>query len=676
MRRTLGTRAGQPAQRQPGAVAAAAAWSAIDAAGAPDGVTFWARRDERVGLLRVDAQGEHLVCEPQFVDVWNFEHGVATVSVDSEGKLGLVGPDGRWLMPPTFDEVSFEANGFARVEVDKRYGFIDRAGRWALEACWLDAGDFTAQGVAPVRSEAGWGLVRDGRHGLLDAAGQPIVPCEYDALEAFAPAHFGPGLTYHAAGIACTLRRDGAGRRYGLFDLVAGREIGPCRHSWPAMFGWGSQHGWLIAEEDPARPPTGDLRWMRMGVLRADGSTLFPRAYAWIATRMMGEDDFGMYLRHELHGHWHKGEPAQAVRSDDDATVWLHADGREQSHVDHARERRAAGDRAAAEEFAGRLRDGEGVPQDVGAAREWFGFAAGVPEQGDVADPSVAHAAGRVRAMCALSSMLRDGDGGPVDAVAARAWLRLALKRGGKDDGEVHALLAHLHGQGLGGAPDLERARHHYRIAVRNGSRMGFYNLGQMCLAGEGGPVDLDEAADCFRKSDAHGSPIGTYQLGVVLGKRAQAATDTVAAGALWKESGYFLRKAAEHDDARLRAWACRDLARLHLRGVLGPNGVREARPWLVLGADPAIGGDSDGHDEVRAECVALLADRIHGPVDSPLHDPVDAQRWRRTAAAVAAPAGPPELSEVLGLGAVSRLLGRLFGRKPRGRDDPSDPSA
>lgn len=437
---------------------------------------------------------------------------------------------------------------------------------------------------------------------------------------------------------------------------VDGRMIVPCRHAWLAPVGDDGKLGWLVADPMAGPVPDGCDDPMRMGVLRPDGSVLVAQDFAWIASRDVGDGGFGYLPPHCLAKAWAAGKPAVAARWDADGYRWLHADGREQSDIEHARERRVAGDRAAAEAFATRLRDGDGMAPDLVAAREWFAFASGAPDGSDLRDASTAHAAGRVSAICQLAPMLRDGVGGPADPAAARAWLQLALQRGGKRDHEVHAQLGYLHVKGLGGARDFDKARHHFGIGAREGSTRAAYSLGLMCKAGEGAPVDLAAAERHFRDGDARGNLDASHQLGDTLSRQAEADDET-ADGPRWREAAHYLRKVAEQDDARLRAHAALALARLHLRGALAGDGVRQARPWLAVAIEQS-GDDAD----VRGDAVDLLVDRVLGPPDSPLHDAAEARRWR----AEIAPAGPPEPGAIAsaGLDAVSRLLGRLFGRK------------
>lgn len=480
-----------------------------------------------------------------------------------------------------------------------------------------------------------------------------------DAAHPVFPFHASTSRIYEVPDALRTMRRVAGGRVFGVFDERAGREVVPCRHAWLALFGWGDEHGWLVAD------PAGDDS-MRMGVLRAEGGVLFAQDYAWIASPMLGENDFGPMPPHGLHRAWHAAQPVQAVRIRDDAYVWLHRDGREASHAEHARERRAAGDRAAAEQFAGHLRDGEGVAQDLAAARDWFGFAAGLAEGGDPTDPSRAAPAGLASAMGGLAVMLRSGQGGPADHVAARAWLLRAFERGGREDVEVNFQLARMLDLGQGGAADPERARRHYGIAAGRGYRPAIFNLGLMHMQGTGGPVDVDEAIRLFRDADALGDIDASYHLGGLLAQRAAEAGEAPASPA-WLEAAYFLRKCAENDAARDQLLACYSLGRAHVDGSLGPDGPRHALPWLLRGAELAGGADPD--PVWLRHCAGLLADKVYGPADSPVHDPAEASRWVRIwrPDAPPPPAGPPDLSAMAGagLGAVSRWWKRLFG----GRD-------
>lgn len=117
-------------------------------------------RDGRRGYL--DARTGKEVIAGRWTRAWNFSEGKGAV-VDDEARLGFIGPDGTYVIPPSFRyrsgvDVLFR-NGYCPVSGENGLlGFIDTAGGWvhppsfkvvrpAGEDAWL------------VQGNEGWGLL-------------------------------------------------------------------------------------------------------------------------------------------------------------------------------------------------------------------------------------------------------------------------------------------------------------------------------------------------------------------------------------------------------------------------------------------------------------------------------------------------------------------------------------
>ena len=78
--------------------------------------------------------------------------GVAVVS--EGGKFGCIDISGSSILPPGFDEINTECNGFMRFRVNDLYGFLDSRGKIVIPPQFHEAEDFHG-GMARVRDEAG-----------------------------------------------------------------------------------------------------------------------------------------------------------------------------------------------------------------------------------------------------------------------------------------------------------------------------------------------------------------------------------------------------------------------------------------------------------------------------------------------------------------------------------------
>lgn len=125
-----------------------------------------AHRNERsVGLVRPDGTW---IVEPAPVEAperWRTGYGPVDglVSVEVVGSgWGLVDPQGRTVLPPTFQALGRPAEGLVPAQRDDRYGYIDRSGAWVIPPRWLRAEPFS-DGAALVEGGDGDRLIgRDG----------------------------------------------------------------------------------------------------------------------------------------------------------------------------------------------------------------------------------------------------------------------------------------------------------------------------------------------------------------------------------------------------------------------------------------------------------------------------------------------------------------------------------
>jgi len=137
-----------------------------------------------------------IVIPPRFKDACSFSEGLAVVYVVmgkeeiSEGdwstsneiiKSGFINHKGEYAIIPQFDRAFGFHNGIAAIEIDSKWGFIDKTGtRFILpqfedvEPRWQ-----FSNGLALVKSKGKWGYI--------DKRGYFCIPAKFDEAEPFSP---------------------------------------------------------------------------------------------------------------------------------------------------------------------------------------------------------------------------------------------------------------------------------------------------------------------------------------------------------------------------------------------------------------------------------------------------------------------------------------------------------
>ena len=269
-------------------------------------------------------------------------------------------------------------------------------------------------------------------------------------------------------------------------------------------------------------------------------------------------------------------------------------------------------------------------------------------------------ATGDARAQYLLATMLRKGQGGPVDSAGAvnwyqksakggevYAWLALAemafanqgglasidgrpflLKAVGKGSTEAKTVLGQVFTSGLGGPLDLEQAKSWYIKAIIDGSVQAKQLLGNL-LFGQGEDA---KALALYREAANEGDARSAYQAGIILADPESPLYDQSAAAPLieqaamaalpeamtaWAifalqedpprpaEAARWLRKAAETDDGEGQY--------LYAIALAKGEGVLKDRETAYEWAVRAVRHDPQ-NSEYRALAVAL-GSALPGPV-------------------------------------------------------------
>lgn len=623
-----------------------------------------------IGLLGDDGRWRAApdAITPRVQELWSFSG--RWCAARSGEQVGVIDSAGQWTVAPGHDGVdSIRATGIGIAQSGETRRLIDvRSGKALTDPLdvlvWQDwpgvfVGARKAAGTmgwwnedGSVKIAAAWdditmrtetpqriAVSRDGRVGLVDAAGKELVPPRYDGVEMFTPMSHDRGSPAARGEIACISTGDETSGKRGVWSVAEGRELVPCIYDFlypmPLFHAEGNTtHGFLAANLAPGHTATNPLP-LYVGVLRADGSALHPLTHAWIGARYDSTTTLdAMQQGRALFDVWSRNEPVQAALTDEDHYVWLTRDGTRTDDREVRERQFAAGDFAAAYALACQYRDGDGVPQDAALVERWMLLAAGQPAS--VFDPpaqgffrrllgakpaspllpSNPDPRGDVRAICALCHQLVSTLD-PERRAAARAWLELVNADAGRASAEAQMLLGFLLFDESRGAADDARAFEYATRAVARGNTVASFNLGLMHEYGRGTAASLAEARKHYTVASKAGDTAADFGLGRVLMAEAMAVSPPNAK-TLMKQAAYHLQQAMESDTATTVRGARTLLAQLHWDGL----GVKQQRERAVaLLRESAEDGDGDA--------IRFLAETVYGSDTSPYHSPGDAAHWR-----------------------------------------------
>ena len=101
-------------------------------------------------------QGEiKYVIKPQFDDAEDFSEGLARVFIYDQGRYGYINREGQ-VVAKQFDDARSFSEGLARVEIDSKWGYINKAGQVVIKPQFDYADDFS-EGLTLVRVDDKWG---------------------------------------------------------------------------------------------------------------------------------------------------------------------------------------------------------------------------------------------------------------------------------------------------------------------------------------------------------------------------------------------------------------------------------------------------------------------------------------------------------------------------------------
>lgn len=155
--------------------------------------------NDRTGFINI--KGE-IVIAPQFDYAHRFHNGLALVQINGKnvsqtkrstyytgGKYGYIDKTGKFVIEAKFIIAQDFSEGLAAVGMPTRnggrsFGYIDTTGRMVIKPRFQEAGDFN-EGTASVRVNDKWGVI--------DRRGKFIIPPKYDLVDSFIE---GIGMAY------------------------------------------------------------------------------------------------------------------------------------------------------------------------------------------------------------------------------------------------------------------------------------------------------------------------------------------------------------------------------------------------------------------------------------------------------------------------------------------------
>lgn len=129
-----------------------------------------------IGLYKwgfINTEGK-MVIEPTFKEVDYFYEGFARAKKDDE--WGLIDKKGNWVIKPNYSGLYRVSNGLVQFEKKNKYGFMNTEGKVIIDNDYEDATYF-ANGVAAVKKK--------GLYGVIDKTGKEIIPFKYTMLGSF-----------------------------------------------------------------------------------------------------------------------------------------------------------------------------------------------------------------------------------------------------------------------------------------------------------------------------------------------------------------------------------------------------------------------------------------------------------------------------------------------------------
>lgn len=129
----------------------------------------------KLGTKVIDTDGNEIVPRGKYNRISDFSDGLAAVELDN--KYGFIDKTGKEVVPPKYDSASDFSEGLAAVKLGDKYGYVDKTGKEVIPCQYGSAKDFE-NGRAVVTASTG--QIANGHtvyaEGVIDKSGNVVVP--------------------------------------------------------------------------------------------------------------------------------------------------------------------------------------------------------------------------------------------------------------------------------------------------------------------------------------------------------------------------------------------------------------------------------------------------------------------------------------------------------------------
>lgn len=153
----------------------------IDFPSLPPAATLFPRE----GVRAVEKNGKYgfkeagvdgaLIVPCKYEDVGSFSGGLAAVQLN--GKWGFIDKKNKVVIPFKYDDAREFSEGLAAVSINRKYGFIDRAGALVIPYQYDYVMWPFKEGLVPVEL--------NGRYGYIDINAKTVIPFKYGSADEF-----------------------------------------------------------------------------------------------------------------------------------------------------------------------------------------------------------------------------------------------------------------------------------------------------------------------------------------------------------------------------------------------------------------------------------------------------------------------------------------------------------
>ena len=188
-------------------------------------------------------------------DIYDFSEGFARVKLNN--KWGFVDKTGNEVIPCKYDWADDFEEGLSKVRINDKWGYIDKTGR-EICPCKYSFITYFSEGLALVKLS--------GKYGFIDTSGKEVIPCKYEIASGF------------SEGLARVQLND----KWGFVDKI-GREVIPCKYENALSFSEGLARVQLNG------------KW---GFIDKTGNEVISLKYEW------ADDFLGGLARVRINGSW------------------------------------------------------------------------------------------------------------------------------------------------------------------------------------------------------------------------------------------------------------------------------------------------------------------------------------------------------------------------------------